>query len=92
MQPVSADSRPRLAPGVRLRFDERRDTWLLLAPERVIETEGPVSEIVSRFDGLRSVGEIAGELAAVYTTSRSEILADIIDLVTELAGKRLVLL
>ena len=31
--------RPRLAPGVRLHFDKTRDAWVLLGPERVIETD-----------------------------------------------------
>ena len=38
--------RPRLAPGVRLHFDKSRDAWVLLCPERIIETEGPASEIL----------------------------------------------
>jgi len=43
--------RPRLAPGVRLHFDKTRDAWVLLGPERVIETEGPAGEILRRCDG-----------------------------------------
>lgn len=46
---------PRLAPGVRLHFDATRDAWVLLGPERVIETEGPASEILRRCDGSRTV-------------------------------------
>ena len=33
---IGAASVPRLARGVRLRFDRVRDAWLLLAPERVL--------------------------------------------------------
>ena len=59
--------RPRLAPGVRLHFDTTRDAWVLLGPERVIEAEGPASEILRRCDGSRTVGavnDILAELAA----------------------------
>ena len=56
---------PRLAPGVRLHFDQKRDAWVLLGPERVIEIEGPASEILRRCDGTRSIGQIVDELAAL---------------------------
>ena len=49
--------RPKLAPGVRLHFDTTRQAWVLLGPERVIETEGPASEILRRCDGSRTVGK-----------------------------------
>ena len=44
----------RVAPGVRLHFDKTRDAWVLLGPERVIETEGPASDILRRCDGTRT--------------------------------------
>ena len=40
--------RPRLASGVRLHFDKTREAWVLLTPERIIEAEGPASEILRR--------------------------------------------
>ncbi len=52
----AAARRPRLAPGVRLHFDKTRDAWVLLCPERVIEAEGPASEILRRCDGTRTIG------------------------------------
>jgi pyrroloquinoline quinone biosynthesis protein D len=81
--------RPRLAPGVRLHFDKTRSAWVLLCPERVIEAEGPASEILQRCDGKRSVADIIDELAVVYTADRAVIEQDVIDLLKELAAKRL---
>ncbi len=81
--------RPRLAPGVRLHFDSTRGAWVLLGPERVIEAEGPAHEILKRCDGTRTVGEIVDELAALYTADRKEIAADVNDMLTELATKRM---
>ncbi len=81
--------RPRLAPGVRLHFDKTRDAWVLLAPERVLETEGPASEILRRCDGSRTVPQIIDELAAVYNADRADIAADVTDLLAELVGKRM---
>jgi pyrroloquinoline quinone biosynthesis protein D len=81
--------RPRLAPGVRLHFDKTRDAWVLLGPERVIETEGPASEILRRCDGSRTIAQIVDELAAVYAADRTEIAGDVTDMLAELVAKRM---
>ena len=80
---------PRLAPGVRLHFDATRGAWVLLGPERVIETEGPASEILRRCDGIRSIAQIVDELAALYTADRTEIEGDVREMLAELATKRM---
>jgi pyrroloquinoline quinone biosynthesis protein D len=80
---------PRLAPGVRLHFDTTRNAWVLLGPERVIETEGPASEILRRCDGTRTVDQIVDELAALYTADRAEIAGDVADMLGELIAKRM---
>lgn len=80
---------PRLAPGVRLHFDATRDGWVLLGPERIIETEGPAHEILRRCDGSRTVGQIIDELAALYTADRAEIAGDVTDMLAELVAKRM---
>ncbi len=87
--PERLPERPRLAPGVRLHFDSTRNAWVLLGPERVIETEGPASEILRRCDGIRTVGQIVDELAALYTADRSAIEGDVTDMLTELATRRM---
>ncbi len=81
--------RPRLAPGVRLHLDKTRDAWVLLCPERVIEAEGPASEILRRCDGAHSVAEIIDELAAVFVADRAVIAQDVTEMLAELAAKRL---
>ena len=81
--------RPRLAPGVRLHLDATRDAWLLLAPERVIEMEGPAKEILQRCDGSRTVAQIVDELAVVYTADRAEIAVDVAAMLAELVAKRM---
>ena len=87
--PEPALERPRLAPGVRLHFDATRGAWMLLGPERVIEAEGPASEILRRCDGTRTIGEIVDELAALYTADRTEIEGDVKEMLAELARKRM---
>ncbi len=81
--------RPRLAPGVRLHFDKTRDAWVFLGPERVIEMEGPASEILRRCDGNRTVTQIVDELAALYAAERAEIAGDVSDMLAELVEKRM---
>jgi pyrroloquinoline quinone biosynthesis protein D len=81
--------RPRLAPGVRLHFDETRKAWVLLGPERVIETEGPANEILRRCDGSRTIAQIVDELAAIYRADRAEIAGDVADILAELVAKRM---
>lgn len=87
--PADLPDRPLLAPGVRLHFDAVRGAWMLLAPERVIETEGPASDILRRCDGSRTVSEIIDELADLYAAERGEIAGDVTDMLAELAAKRL---
>ena len=87
--PEAIPERPRLAPGVRLHFDTTRGAWVLLGPERVIETEGPASEILRRCDGSRTISQIVDELAALYTADRAEIEGDVNDMLVELVTKRM---
>jgi len=84
-------AKPRLAPGVRLHFDKTRDAWVLLGPERVIEDEGPASEILRRCDGSRTVAQIVYELAVLYTADRALIEGDVTEMLADLAAKRMLL-
>lgn len=81
---------PRLAPGVRLHHDQVRGAWVLLSPERIIETEGPAHDILSRCDGSRTMDQIVDELAEQYAAPREEIATDVEALLAELAAKRMV--
>jgi coenzyme PQQ biosynthesis protein PqqD len=88
-QAAPLPARPRLAPGVRLHFDKTRGAWVLLCPEKVIEAEGPASEILRRCDGTRSVDAIIDELAVMFTADRDVIAQDVIAMLADLAGKKL---
>jgi pyrroloquinoline quinone biosynthesis protein D len=80
---------PRLAPGVRLHHDKTRNAWVLLCPERIIEAEGPASEILRRCDGTRTVTTIINELAAIFAADRALIAGDVTAMLQDLASKRL---
>ena len=76
---------------MRLHFDKTRNGWVLLAPERVIEADGPAHEILQRCDGKRSVAQIVDELAALFVADRAVIEGDVIEMLDDLVAKRLVL-
>ena len=85
--PASEQMVPKFAAGVRLKYDEVRSCWVLLAPERVIMPDETAVEILRRCDGLASLGTIIDELAKSYDADRQVIAGDVCAMVDELAGK-----
>jgi pyrroloquinoline quinone biosynthesis protein D len=84
---VSEASRPRLPRHAKLKFDETRQVWVLLAPERVLAPDEIAVEVLQLCDGLRSVGDMVDRLAARYAADRSAIAADVIAMLQDLADK-----
>jgi pyrroloquinoline quinone biosynthesis protein D len=87
MMLVDESVMPRLAAGVRLKFDTARDCWVLLAPERVIVPDETALEILRRCDGQTKLGAVVDELAASYDAARDVIFADVQSLLDELTQK-----
>jgi pyrroloquinoline quinone biosynthesis protein D len=85
-----AVSKPRLPRGVRLKYDETRGEWLLLAPERVIKADAIAVEILRRCDGTATFSSIVDDLAAQFSAGRAKVEADVRALLEELAAKRMV--
>jgi len=83
-------TKPRLLRGVRLKYDDTRSEWLLLAPERVIKADAIAVEILKRCDGTATLGSIVDELAAQFSADRSRVETDVRALLQELAAKRMV--
>ncbi|MEA2897853.1 MAG: pyrroloquinoline quinone biosynthesis protein [Bradyrhizobium sp.] len=84
---VSEASRPVLPRHARLKFDETRQRWVILAPERVLAPDEIAVEILQLCDGVRSVEQMIDQLAAKYTAERAAIGADVIALLQDLADK-----
>jgi pyrroloquinoline quinone biosynthesis protein D len=84
---VSETSRPVLPRHTRLKFDETRQLWVILAPERVLAPDEIAVEILQLCDGVRSVDRIIDQLAARYTADRAAIGADVIAMLQDLADK-----
>ncbi|HEU0083823.1 MAG TPA: pyrroloquinoline quinone biosynthesis peptide chaperone PqqD [Bradyrhizobium sp.] len=84
---VTEASRPVLPRHARLKFDETRQLWVILAPERVLAPDDTAVEILQLCDGVRSVGLIIDQLAAKYVAERAAIGADVIAMLQDLADK-----
>ena len=84
---IAEGSVPRLPAGARLQFDKQREQWIVQAPERIFVLDDIALEIVKRCDGEANVGAIADDLAATFAAPRETILADVSELLQELADK-----
>lgn len=84
---IEAASQPALRRYVKLRQDKERDRWVLLAPERILTPDDIAVEVLKLCDGARSVDSIASGLAEEYNAPQDQILADIIELLQDLADK-----
>ena len=88
--PPDTLSKPRLPRGVRLKYDETRKEWLLLAPERVIKADPIAVEILKRCDGTTTFAAIVDDLAQNFSADRARVETDVRALLGELAAKRMV--
>jgi pyrroloquinoline quinone biosynthesis protein D len=84
---VSEASRPVLPRHTRLKYDETRQVWVILAPERVLAPDEIAVEVLQLCNGERNVGDVADQLAAKYAAPREAILADVIAMLQDLADK-----
>src|SRR5882724_7641142 len=84
---VSEASRPKLPRHVRLKFDETRQVWVILAPERVLAPDEIAVEVVQLCDGVRSVEQMIDQLAEKYAAERGAISTDVIAMLQDLADK-----
>ena len=84
---VSEASRPLLPRHAKLKFDETRQRWVILAPERVLAPDDIAVEVLQLCDGVRSVDQMIDQLAAKYTADRGAISTDVIAMLQDLADK-----
>jgi|SRR6266404_2895198 pyrroloquinoline quinone biosynthesis protein D len=85
---VSETSVMRLAPHIVFRFDDIRQRWTMMAPERLMLPDEQAVEILHLVDGNASVGAIVDALAARYTQAPRELIAkDVTAMLQDLADK-----
>ena len=84
---VSEASRPVLPRHAKLKFDETRKVWVILAPERVLAPDEIAVEVLQLCDGVRSVAQIVEQLAEKYAAPREAIATDVVAMLQDLADK-----
>jgi len=67
---------PRFRRGVRLRYDQVREAWVLLAPEKLYMPDDIAVEILKLVDGNRTIAAIADDLASRFDAPRELIVRD----------------
>jgi pyrroloquinoline quinone biosynthesis protein D len=79
-------SKPVLSRKVRLRYDEARQSDLLLLPERVVKLNRSAAAILGLCDGNRTAGEIARELETRY--ERSGLIDEVLEFLQQASDQR----
>jgi pyrroloquinoline quinone biosynthesis protein D len=87
-QSVEGDAVLRFAPHAKFRFDEVRQAWVVLAPERLLLPDQQAVEILRLVDGERTVDGVIDELARRYEALRDVIAGDVIKMLQDLVDKR----
>lgn len=84
---VQDGSVPSLARGIKLRFDQTRSAWVLLAPERVMMPDEIAVEILKRCDGEATVDAIIDDLSRTFEADRTQVAGDVRRFLQDLADK-----
>lgn len=87
---LTADSVPKLPAHVRLLFNEKRDSWVVLAPEKILWPDDISVLILQNCDGARSIGEIARTLSQDFNAPLSEIQEDILEFLQDWSDRLLI--
>ena len=85
--PASMPVQPR---HIKLRYDQARDRWTILAPERVFSPDAIAVAVLHLCDGARTADAIAEELARSYNAPKAQILADVMAMLQDLSDKGVV--
>jgi len=88
--PLSVDGGAvlRFAPHVKFRFDEVRQAWIVLAPERLLLPDEQAVEILQLIDGQKGVDSVIDELVRRYEAPRDVIAGDVIKMLQDLVDKK----
>jgi pyrroloquinoline quinone biosynthesis protein D len=78
---------PKLRAGVKFRFDAVRNTWILLAPERMFQPDEVAVEILKLIDGHRTLGNIIDTLTAQFEAPRGRIADDVAAMLQNLSDR-----
>jgi pyrroloquinoline quinone biosynthesis protein D len=85
---IEPQARPRLPKGVKLKRDDVRGRWTLLAPERIFEIDATAATVLELCDGERDLAAIVAELVKRYTAPAALIEKDVVAMLADLKAKR----
>jgi pyrroloquinoline quinone biosynthesis protein D len=86
--PVEGEAVLRFAPHAKFRFDEVRQAWIVLAPERLLLPDEQAVEILQMVDGERTVDNIIDDLVRRYEAARDVIAGDVVKMLQDLIDKK----
>ena len=92
MIPLEPNSRPALAPGVRMQVDKVTGELVLLYPEGVLELNGTAHAILNLCNGATTLDEIVAALSAEYEVEEAVLRADAVECLDDLVNRHLVIL
>ncbi|GAC1347544.1 MAG: pyrroloquinoline quinone biosynthesis peptide chaperone PqqD [Acetobacteraceae bacterium] len=78
---------PTLNRGFRLRYDDVRGAWVVLAPERLFLLDESAAEVMQLVDGARTIDGIVDALAIRYDAPRAQIAGDVAAMLQDLVDK-----
>ena len=79
----------RLPSGVRLKKDEVRDRFVLLAPERAVILDPIAVAILNEIDGVKTFDVIIKSLAAKFAADPQAIAGDVRNFLLDLSNRRM---
>ncbi|MBA3961909.1 MAG: pyrroloquinoline quinone biosynthesis peptide chaperone PqqD [Chthoniobacterales bacterium] len=86
---INPQSRPALAPKVRLQTDQVTGKTVLLYPEGLLQLNSTAQAVVSRCDGKISVDDILCSLGEEYEVGVETLRSDVSEIFSELHQRRL---
>jgi pyrroloquinoline quinone biosynthesis protein D len=90
---VGPQSVPHLGPHMKLRFDKARDSWTIQAPERSFMLDTVAHAVVSRCNGVATVGAIVDDLCRAFAGAPRELIeGDVVTLLQDFIDKGVMVL
>lgn len=84
---ISEASVPAFPRGVKFRFNNAKQQWVILAPERLLEPDETAVEVLKLIDGKVALGTVIDKLAAMFKAPRDVIATDVVAMLQDLADK-----
>ncbi|QQP90857.1 pyrroloquinoline quinone biosynthesis peptide chaperone PqqD [Skermanella sp. TT6] len=90
MATITEENVPRLPRHVKFRFDQAREAWVVLAPEKVFMPDEIAVEVLKRCDGDTTLKDIIDDLARTFEAERDVVAADVVAMLQDLADKGII--